>query len=414
MGHTAISGTAEPSQPSFNKGRRIQAIDALRGFALLGILIMNIPHFAGPFVLHNPTAYGNFAGMEQWIWNLSHILADQKFMTIFSPLYGAGILLLISRLEQRVGAYKVAFFARSIWLLLFGLAHYFLLWEGDILITYALAGMVAYFFRGRKASTLLVLGLTFVSMNTIFIFGARLAPPGELEDLIRYFNGSPEDNAALIDIFQGPYTGQLRHRFLEFGDSFLPLLGFWGFWRAGGLMLIGMAALKWNVLTAECTDRFYINLALLGLGVGWPVVAWGLWDNMRQGWNFWHSFFGVGFLYNYWGSLLVSAGYIAIVMLWERREWLPRMKHRLAAVGRMAFTNYILHTLICSFIFYGFGLGFYAQVNRIGQMGIVLSVWLFQLWLSPLWLERFRYGPLEWMWRSLTYFERIPFKRAYP
>ena len=97
MGHTAISGTAEPSQPSFNKGRRIQAIDALRGFALLGILIMNIPHFAGPFVLHNPTAYGNFAGMEQWIWNLSHILADQKFMTIFSPLYGAGILLLTSR-----------------------------------------------------------------------------------------------------------------------------------------------------------------------------------------------------------------------------------------------------------------------------------------------------------------------------
>ena len=412
MGYTAISGTAESSRPAFNKGRRIQAIDTLRGCALLGILIMNIPHFAGPFVLHNPTAYGNFAGMERWIWNLSHILADQKFMTIFSPLYGAGILLLTSRQEQRAGTSKAVFFARSIWLLFFGLGHYFFLWDGDILITYALAGMVAYFFRGRKASTLLVLGLTFVSMNTILIFGARLSPPGELEDLIRYFKGSPEDFAALIDIFQGPYAGQLRYRYLEFGDFFLPSLGFWGFWRAGGLMLFGMAALKWNVLTAERSDRFYINLALLGLGVGWPVVAWGLWDNMRQGWNFWHSFFGVGFLYNYWGSLLVSAGYIAIVMLWERRAWLPGMKHRLAAVGRMALTNYILHTLICSFIFYGFGLGLYAQVSRVGQMGIVLAVWLFQLWLSPLWLERFKYGPLEWMWRSLTYFERLPFKRA--
>ena len=158
MDHTAISATSTLSRHSLNNSRRIQAIDTLRGFALLGILIMNIPHFAGPFVLHNPTAYGNFAGMEEWIWNLSHILADQKFMTIFSPLYGAGILLLISRLEQRVGAYKVAFFARSIWLLLFGLAHYFLLWEGDILITYALAGMVAYFFRGAQSFHSLGLG----------------------------------------------------------------------------------------------------------------------------------------------------------------------------------------------------------------------------------------------------------------
>ena len=414
MGHTAISGTSIHSPHASDNGRRIHVIDTLRGFALLGILIMNIPHFAGPFVLHNPTAYGNFTGVEQWIWNLSHVLADQKFMTIFSPLYGAGILLLTSRQEQRARTSKRVFFARSIWLLFFGLAHYFLLWDGDILITYALAGMVAYLFRRRKASTLLFWGLTFVSMNTILIFGARLAPPGELEDLIRYFNGSPENFAALMDIFQGPYGGQLRYRFLEFVDSFLPLLGFWGLWRAGGLMLIGMAALKWNVLTAVRSDRFYINLALLGLGVGWPVVAWGLWDNMRQGWNFWHTFLGVGYLYNYWGSLLVSAGYIAIVMLWGRGERRLGLRSRFAAVGRMAFTNYLLHTLICSSIFYGFGLGLYAQVNRVGQMGIVLTVWLFQLWLSPLWLERFRHGPLEWMWRSLTYFERLPFKRAQP
>ncbi len=419
MNHDAETsgGPHAPPRLVATTGRRIQSIDTLRGFALLGILIMNIPFFAAPYVLENPTAYpanGSFVGGERWIWSLSHIVADQKFMTLFSPLYGAGILLLTLRREERGRPAGALFLFRSLWLLLFGLLHYFLLWDGDILMVYALTGMGAFLVRRHPPAMLLALGLILLSVHMFIMLGVPEGSEELVRELERDFHGDPEYIAHSIEIFQGPYAGQIQYRFWEFGDFFLFLFGGWAFWRAGGLMLMGMAALKWGVLTAERSDRFYLALALLGMGCGWLTVAGGLWDKMHRGWDFYHVSFGLGYLYNYWGSLLVSAGYIGAVMLAERREWLPSLRARLTAVGRMAFTHYILHSLICGFIFYGYGLGLYAQVNRAGQMGIVLAIWLFQLWISPWWLARFRFGPLEWLWRTLTYRTSVPFRQATP
>lgn len=407
-----VPAVPRPQEP----GQRIQVIDVLRGAALLGILIINMMSFATPFAVYfNPTAWGSFVGVERLLWILSHVLADQKFMTIFSPLFGAGILLFTTRLETRGQPARALFFRRSLWLLLFGLLHLFLLWDGDILVVYALTGMVLYGLRLRAPTTLVVLGLLFLCVHMVLmLFLGWLLPQAPAEVLNKvaagFFQPGPADLAADIAIFQGPYGDQLQYRWQESGTTLLFNLVVWGTWRAGGLMLIGMAAWKWGVLTAERSTRFYQWLMIIGLGLGWPVVVAGLWDKMHHGWDFLHAVLGGGYLYNYWGSLLVSAGYVGLVMWVERRGRWPAARQRLAAVGRMAFTNYILHTLICTFVFYGFGLGLYAQVNRVGQAGIILAIWIFQLWFSPWWLSRFRYGPLEWLWRSLTYGRRAPMR----
>ena len=148
-------------------GQRIVALDVLRGFALLGILVMNIQLFAMPvqFITFNPLAYGDLTGINLAVWSLSHIFADQKFMTIFSPMFGAGILLLADRLEARGQSARGIHYRRNLWLLLFGLAHGFLLWTGDILAPYAIAGFVVFLFRNMRPRRLVIVGLVFLSIS---------------------------------------------------------------------------------------------------------------------------------------------------------------------------------------------------------------------------------------------------------
>lgn len=176
---------------------------------------------------------------------------------------------------------------------------------------------------------------------------------------------------------------------------------FWGLWRAGGLMLTGMALLKWRVLTGERARPFYTTLAAVGLACGLPLIAWGLVQNNAAGWTLRVLFLGAQ--WNYWGSILVSLGWIGLILTVWRSGAARGFVNRLAAVGRMAFTCYILETLICTTVFYGHGLGLFGTVDRVGQMLVVLAVWAVLLAFAPLWLERFRFGPLEWTWRTLTY-----------
>ncbi|MFQ5724758.1 MAG: DUF418 domain-containing protein, partial [Terriglobia bacterium] len=183
----------------------------------------------------------------------------------------------------------------------------------------------------------------------------------------------------------------------------------WGFWRAAGLMLVGMGLYKLGVFSARGSPRFYAGLIAAALLVGMPVVVYGIHWNFSHGWPPVSLFYGSQF--NYWGSLLVSLGWVGAVMLICQRRALGWLTRRLAAVGQMAFSNYLLHTLICTTIFYGHGLGLFGQVERVGQILIVFGVWGFQLLVSPLWLRRFRFGPLEWLWRSLTYGKLQPMVR---
>ena len=188
---------------------------------------------------------------------------------------------------------------------------------------------------------------------------------------------------------------------------------FFTFWRAGGLMLIGMALHKWKLFDAQRSPVLYRSMVLVALLVGIPIVLLGVQGNIAAAWDAGYTGF-LGWQYNYWGSVLVGLGWIGLVMLVCRRQAGRRWTRPLAAVGRTALSNYLLQSLLCTTLFYGHGLGLYGRVERTGQVAIVLAVWVVQLIVSTLWLRRFRFGPAEWLWRSLTYRELQPLRRAAP
>jgi uncharacterized protein len=185
---------------------------------------------------------------------------------------------------------------------------------------------------------------------------------------------------------------------------------FWGVWRVGGLMLIGMALFQLGVFSAQRSSRFYGIFVAVAVIIGLPVVIYGIRYNLAVGWApLVAGFYGTQF--NYWASVLISLGWIGAVMLIVKAGALTGLASRFAAVGRTALTNYILQTLICTTIFYGHGFGLYGSVERTGQILMVIGVWILQLIISPIWLRHFRFGPLEWLWRSMTYRKIQPIRR---
>ena len=175
-------------------------------------------------------------------------------------------------------------------------------------------------------------------------------------------------------------------------------------------MLIGMALYKWGVLSATRSRSFYKKGLLIGWALGFPIVIFGVYKLLDSEWSYDYAMF-FGPQWNYWGSLGVSFGYICAIMLIMKSERFIGLKTRLAAVGQMAFTNYISQSLICVFIFWGIGLGLFGQFSRLEQFLVVLSIWALQVAWSKPWLSKFKFGPLEWLWRSLSYARRQPFRR---
>ena len=395
---------------------RLDSIDVLRGFALLGILIMNIQLFAMPeAAYYNPTAYGDLEGADLYVWLGGRLLADQKFMTIFSMLFGAGIVLMTSRAEAR-GETRRVHYRRMGWLAIIGLAHAHLLWAGDILFLYAVCGMLVYPFRRQSPGRLLVIGTATVAVAAAIFAGLQASLPDWSEEALAEVTlGAWQPTQAIIDdtvaTYRGGWLQQLPARSaMAFGfETFMLVI--WGGWRAGGLMLIGMALFKMDVFSARRPPRFYGALVAAALVAGIPVEAYGVALDFEFGWALdWSLLQGRQF--NYWPSIAVGLGYVGLVMLACRTAALRPLTRPFAAVGQTALTNYLLQTVICTTIFYGHGLGLYGSVDRVGQLAIVLGVWAVQLVVSPLWLRRFRFGPAEWAWRSLTYGERPPFLRA--
>jgi uncharacterized protein len=182
------------------------------------------------------------------------------------------------------------------------------------------------------------------------------------------------------------------------------------FWQVTGLMLAGMAFLKLGVLHAKLPRRVYWSMIAVAVCIGIPVTLYGTLYTFTSDWNSLYAF-AVGTQFNYWASLLVSLGWIGAIMLASRNPALLPFTRVLAAVGRMALTNYLMQSLICSTIFYGHGLGLFGRVERVGQLAIVFVVWAFQIAFSSIWLKRFLFGPAEWLWRSLTYLQWEPLRR---
>ena len=403
-----VGPTAEPE--------RISSLDTLRGFALLGILAMNIWSFGMPFAAYfNPTAYGDLTGANWWAWLLSHVLADQKFMTLFSMLFGAGIVLMTTRVAERGESPARLHYRRMMWLLLFGLVHAYLVWYGDILVLYALCGMFVYPCRKLSPRTLVILGLLVISVSSLISLAGGLSmpywPESEVTKLEAEHWRPPQERIEQeLAAYRGGWLDQMPHR-VNFTLEFHSLgIWIWGVWRAGGLMLVGMALYKWGVLSAARSRAFYATCIAAGALLGIPLILYGVHRNIAAGWSVRYSFF-LGAQWNYWGSLLVSGAWLGVILLLCKMGALAWLTSRLNAVGRMAFTNYLLHTIICTTIFYGHGFGLFGTLDRSTQLLVVFGVWIFQLVASPLWLRRFRFGPFEWAWRSLTYGARQPFRR---
>ncbi len=395
------------------KSERIVALDVLRGFAMLGILVMNIQSFSMVSAAYlNPTVYGDLAGADYWVWYMSHLLADLKFMTIFSMLFGAGIVLMSGRQRAKGKPAAALHYRRTAWLLVIGLLHAHLLWQGDILAPYALCGFVVFLFRNLSPRVLLVLGLLLFSIGSGLSVMSGLSMPYWPEEEVRQFaqdgwQPSGEDVEREVAAYRGSWLEQLPLRSMEalYLETFVFLFLF--AWRIGGLMLIGMALYKWGVLSAARSNAFYGWLIAIAAVAGAPLIMLGIRRNFAADWDVTYSFF-LGTQFNYWGSLLVSLGYVGAIMLVCKSGKLKRLTWPLARVGQMALSNYLLQTVVCTLLFYGHGLGQFGRFSRVEQILTVLAVSAVQVIVSLVWLRYFRFGPFEWLWRSLSYWKRQP------
>jgi len=403
-------------QPVAEKERMV-SIDVLRGFALLGILPMNIQYFSMIGAAYgNPTAYGDLHGANYWVWLLCHVLADQKFMTIFSMLFGAGILLMTSRIEASGKPSAALHYRRMGWLILFGLAHAYLMWSGDILVAYGMCGLVVYLFRKLRPRTLLVLALLTIAVasGSLASYGAWSRHWSRAEVQIareQLWMPTPAQVANEIAADRGTWTAEMQFRVPDSVQMETIFFVAFTFWRVTGLMLAGMALFKLGVFSAKQPASLYWTMIAIAVCYGIPITLYGTHRDFAAGWDFRYSFF-YGAQFNYWASLLVSLGWVGAIMLASRAAALLPLTRPLAAVGRMAFTNYIMHTIICTTLFYGHGFGLFGKVERVWQFAIVVAIWLLQLIVSPIWLKHFLFGPLEWLWRCLTYLQWEPLRRS--
>lgn len=386
---------------------RILSLDVLRGVAVLGILIMNIQSFSMPSAAYiNPTAYGDLHGFNKWVWILSELLANSKFMSIFSLLFGAGAFIFAENALAKGKNSALLHYRRMGWLLLFGLMHGYLLWTGDILVTYSLCGMLLFLFRSLPPKKLFWISLGFFMVPFLIDFLFVWSIPFWMEEAWASTMESWQPDQEVInrqlEHYRGGWMEQMEERIpgTIFMQTGLFLMG--TFWRVMSMMLLGIALLKWKVISAGRSRGFYVRMSMIGLLAGYSLSGLGVLQNFRHGWTLEYSMF-IGSKFNYLGSVGVAMGYLGLVMLICKSAGNLFFKRVFAAAGKLAFTNYILQTLICTYIFYGHGLGLFGSVERGNQLLFVAATWMVLMIISPLWLKAFRFGPLEWLWRSLTY-----------
>lgn len=405
---------------------RIATIDSVRGLAVMGILLMNIVAFAMPEAAYlNPRAYGGAHGADFATWAVEFVFVDGKMRGLFTVLFGASLLLVTDRADAKGERAWLVHYSRMFWLLLFGLAHLFFVWWGDILHLYAIVGCVAFPFRRLPAAKLAAIAICLVVLQQLWMlvlpFNVHLAvtevagghPSAAAVEAYRTFRNAfgvstPAAIAADLAAYRGSYAQVYAHRLPE--ALSIPLTNLWFGWpETLGYMLGGMAALRSGLLTGAWTRSDYVRALRIGWGIGVPAMA-------LIAWYVWYEDFTIqavtigSVALTTMPRVLMIAGWVSAILL-----LLPPggpLTRRIAAAGRMAFSNYLGTSLVCTTVFYGYGLGWYGQLSRAELVPVVLVVWaIMLLWCEP-WLRRFRYGPLEWLWRSLARLRLQPMRGA--
>ena len=387
-----------------NSNERIQSLDLLRGFALLGILIMNIISFSDIGIAYiNPTVGAGLEGYNGIVHAFSYLFADMRFMSIFSILFGAGIMIFSNNALQKglhSGKYH---YRRMFLLLLFGFIHAYLIWLGDILVMYAICGSIVFLMRNWKIKTLYIVGSIFFTIPIILSLSTFLFVPAEgLQEIFKFWTPTKDEINIEILAYRGSYIEQMPTRIAGAIEIQTLIFLTEQSWRILSMMILGMILYKKGILSANKENTFYRRLFINGMLLGITLSAIGLYRAYAYNWNgIWYM--TMGHYYNYIASLSVALGYIGLIMLWSKTTFMVNWQLRLKAVGRLAFTNYILTSIICTLIFYGHGLGLFASLDRLQQWSIILIVWSILLYISPIILKKYNKGPLEFIWRKFTY-----------
>jgi uncharacterized protein len=397
---------------------RIETLDALRGFALFGILVVNMALFSWPI----------YARIAEEVWTTRDALADRvvrflaegKFYLLFSFLFGLGMAIQIERAEARGAAFTGRFCRRLLVLLGIGLVHAFLIWEGDILVWYALFGFLLLPFRKRKPKTLLVWAVVFLlipvviyALLWVLVSLASLVPhianeiQQEFAKAAEFYASSAEENRRVFA------SGSFAAIFVQRARNVLFLWKYvWTFAPTFfAMFLVGLYAGKRRLL-----QEVEANVGLIR-----RLLIWGLCLGLSANLIYTVSFeFANAPEFNFaWvvttathavGGPSLCLFYVAAVTLLLRRDhWQDRLRP-LAAAGRMALSNYLLQSLVCTTIFYGYGLGWYGSVGRAAGLGLAVLIYAVQIPFSVWWLKYFRFGPAEWVWRTFTYGKRQPMR----
>ena len=393
--------------------KRIHQLDVLRGFALLGILVMNMISFGLPEAHYfNPWAEGPLSGPDRWAFLFSEVFANERFMGLFSVLFGAGIVLFSGRVAARGRSEAKWHFRRNFWLLLIGLAHAYLLWSGDILVTYALCSVWLFFCRNLEVRSLLILsGVSLGIHLAVYVFLSSSMPywsAAEIADLAAFWTPSEASVAEEVETLRSGWLVQMPRRIegaMAIQTVLLPFLVF----RATGMMLLGMALFKAGVLSGRRSSRVFGRMALTGLATGLLVAVLGIRHGDQHLWSVEHCFFQNG-VFHILSSTPMVLGYIGGLLWLCRTAAGPALERWLAPVGRMALTNYLTQTLIATTVMYGHGLGWFGAFGRAELWGVIVPVWILQILWSKWWLDRYKMGPMEWLWRSLTYWRLQPIR----
>ena len=390
---------------SISSTNRIHSLDLLRGFAVLGILIMNITSFSQVNIAYmNPMIGAGLEGYNQYFHAFNYIFADTRFMSIFSILFGAGVVLFSNNAEAKGKKVGVLHYKRMFWLLLFGLLHAYFIWEGDILVAYAICGCLIYLLRKKTIRALSIISIILfivpLTFNLMTYYGMTAE---ELESTFAFFHPSSEEITTEVQIMQGSFLEQMPIR-LENAIEFQTLVFMIEtFWRTTSLMLLGMILYRKGILSSNKSISYYSKMILVGFGIGIIISLIGLNQSYDSGWSGAYVM-TIGANYKLISGVFIAIGYIGFVMWCFKKGVFKKLQNRLQSAGRMAFTNYIGMSLICSLIFNGHGLALYGTFDRLQQFLVVISIWVLILIVSPLVLRKYRYGPLEWLWRKLTYF----------
>lgn len=394
--------------------QRIKTLDVLRGLAILGILAVNAPFFSAPWqTAVNPTLEPlAINDANAWSWFVPHVFFEVKFITLFSLLFGASLFLVggeRSDLERGKVLRR-----RLYWMLIFGIIHGAAIWFGDILTVYAISGLIMLFARSWRPRTLLITGgvlyLLLCALAALSGGAVTLISAASVEELrLELWAPAPQSVEASIAAFGGSFSESLNANFDTWKD-FMPFEIPNTVPRTVAVMMIGLGLFKVGFLSGKSPVAAYASFIAVG-AVALGVVAYQATLNKAAGFDFVHMQTR-GSLVNPALSILISLGYASALILCVKSGALTFLTNALAPVGQMAFTNYIAQSLIMTAIFYGGrGLGLFGEVERDTLMAIVLGVWALQLVWSPLWLSRFKMGPLEWVWRRLSYGKALAIRK---